>query len=96
MGKVKEPAAIIGEGITEKYYIESLKDLRELSPKPKFFKTTNATAKEYENKIKESIEKDTLKFTVYSIWILTVKIQNILHLKGNIIIKQRKVFSYVF
>lgn len=38
MGKVKEPAAIIGEGITEKYYIESLKDLRELSPKPKFLR----------------------------------------------------------
>lgn len=61
MGKVKEPVAIIGEGITEKYYIESLKDLRELSPKPKFFKTTNATAKEYENKIKESIEKGYTK-----------------------------------
>lgn len=61
MGKVKDPVAIIGEGITEEYYIESLKDFSWLSPKPKFFKSTTTTTKEYENKIKEVIERGYTK-----------------------------------
>ena len=57
MVNVKDPVAIIGEGITEKYYIESLKDLKRLNHNPRYFKSTTTTTKEYENKIKEVIER---------------------------------------
>lgn len=53
MGKMREAIAVIGEGITEKYYIDSIRDCVEL--KPTFFRPTNSGIKELENTINKCI-----------------------------------------
>ncbi len=55
MGKMKKTIAVIGEGITEYYYMESVKDAISLKPKP--FCPTNSSLKELENEIKKCIDK---------------------------------------
>lgn len=47
--------AVIGEGITEKYYIQSLQDILEIKPTP--IKPKNSTLKELEISIKDCIKK---------------------------------------
>ena len=53
MKQLKETIAIIGEGITERYYIESIKDCVQI--KPKSIQSKNSSIKEIEIKIKECI-----------------------------------------
>ena len=54
MGRI-EPVAIIGEGITEKYYLQSLKGSQWIRPNYKYYEVTSSSAKGYEDKIKEAI-----------------------------------------
>lgn len=55
MKRLKETIAIIGEGITERYYIESIKDCVQIKPQP--IEAKNSSAKEFESKIKDCIIK---------------------------------------
>ncbi len=55
MRKDREAVAVIGEGITEKYYLLSLRDFLKIKPTP--IKPKNSSLKELENSIKECIKK---------------------------------------
>ncbi len=55
MARKRITVAVIGEGITEKYYIQSLQDILEIKPTP--VKPKNSTLKEMEISIKDCIRK---------------------------------------
>lgn len=55
MARKRITVAVIGEGITEKYYIQSLQDILEIKPTP--IKPKNSTIKELEISIKDCIKK---------------------------------------
>lgn len=55
MARKRITVAVIGEGITEKYYIQSLQDILEIKPTP--VKPKNSTLKEMEISIKDCIKK---------------------------------------
>lgn len=55
MARKRITVAVIGEGITEKYYIQSLRDILEVKPTP--IKPKNSNLKELENSIKDCIKK---------------------------------------
>lgn len=55
MARKRLTVAVIGEGITEKYYIQSLQDILEIKPTP--IKPKNSTLKEMEISIKDCIRK---------------------------------------
>lgn len=55
MARKRLTVAVIGEGITEKYYIQSLQDILEIKPTP--IKPKNSTLKELEISIKDCIKK---------------------------------------
>lgn len=55
MARKRITVAVIGEGITEKYYIQSLQDILEIKPTP--IKPKNSTLKELEISIKDCIKK---------------------------------------
>lgn len=55
MARKKETIAVIGEGITEKYYIQSLRDFLKIKPTP--IKPKNSSLKELEISIKDCIKK---------------------------------------
>ena len=55
MARKRITVAIIGEGITEKYYIQSLQDILEIKPTP--IKPKNSSLKELEISIKDCIKK---------------------------------------
>lgn len=55
MARKRLTVAVIGEGITEKYYIQSLQDILEIKPTP--VKPKNSTLKEMEISIKDCIRK---------------------------------------
>ena len=59
MMAMKETIAIIGEGITEKFFIESIKD--SIKIKPKYFEPSNSSMKEYKQKVIEAIGKEYSK-----------------------------------
>lgn len=54
---MRKAIAIIGEGITEKYYIESLKSLSQFQLVPKELGNKASSLKKLENEIKNSINK---------------------------------------
>lgn len=55
MARNKITVAVIGEGITEKYFVLSLRDVLRIKPMP--VKPKNSSLKELENSIKECIKK---------------------------------------
>lgn len=55
MQRSRETVAIIGEGITEKYYVLSLRDLCKIKPTP--IKPKNSSLKELEISIKDCVKK---------------------------------------
>lgn len=55
MARNRITVAVIGEGITEKYYIQSLRDVLRIKPTP--VKPKNSSLKELEVAIKECIKK---------------------------------------
>ena len=55
MARKRISVAVIGEGITEKYYIQSLRDILEIKPNP--IKPKKSSLKELEISIKDCIKK---------------------------------------
>lgn len=55
MARSRTTVAVIGEGITEKYFIQSLRDVLQIKPTP--VKPKNSSLKELEISIKECIKK---------------------------------------
>lgn len=55
MARKRITVAVIGEGITEKYYIQSLQDILDVKPTP--IKPKNSNLKELDISIKECIKK---------------------------------------
>lgn len=54
---MKKTVAVIGEGITEKYYIESLKGLAAFDIKPNSLNRNASSIKKLEKSVKKSIQK---------------------------------------
>jgi len=54
---MRKTIAVIGEGITEKYYIESLKGISEFTPLPMELGKKSSSLPKLEKVIKDSIQK---------------------------------------